>query len=400
MTQDLQIAAEPQATGLRLNPVPAFSRSQSAYLDLLRGTAAQLVLLHHAVGYCLPNSGLAELGGGALGVLTFFLLSGFLITDTIQSRLAARRFSLTEFLVSRFSRIYTPYIPAIGLVAVLDHFIVGSPAYEYAADYRWATAIANLFMLQDYPVFQILRRLHVPEQDWFFRTFGSGRQFWTVSIEWWIYLTVGIATALMLRRPPQRLLWVLLAIVAVEPTYHLVAGPGDSLALAWLFGGAASLIRRRVVAGTGSRIALLLKARLVLIWFLLFGLTVMRLLFTHGRIYDAVFALLLAGLLFVPLLMPANSRPPAQTRRFRLGILSFHSYSLYLTHGSLILLLVTRYGDAVLGWQGMALLAVACNLAAMAFALVFELPHRRVRRAILHGLSYLRMPTHSQITSR
>ena len=392
MTQGLQTSANIEPTGLRRDPVPGFSRSQSAYLDLLRGAAAQLVLLHHAVGYCLPGSGLASLGGGALGVLTFFLLSGFLITGTIASRLAARRFSLTEFLVSRFSRIYTPYIPAILLVAVLDHFIVGAPIYEYAADYRWSTAIANIFMLQDYPVFQILRRLHVPEQDWFFRTFGSGRQFWTVSVEWWIYLTVGIGTALMLRRRPQPLLWTLLAIVAVEPVYNLVAGPGDSLALAWLFGGGASLVRR-------SRAASWPEGRCVAIWFALLGLAAMRLLFTHGRIYDAVFALLLAGLLFVPVLRQAESGPSTRNRRSNLEFLSFHSYSLYLTHGSLILFLLARYGDAMLGWRGLALLAVLCNLAAMAFAVLFELPHRRVRQAILQVLNHRIMPPKTRTAS-
>ena len=378
------------------DPVRAFNQSQSAYLDVLRGAAAQLVLLHHAVGYCLPASGLASLGGGAVGVLTFFLLSGFLITDTIQSRLAARRFSLTEFVVSRFSRIYTPYIPAILLVAVLDRYIHGSPAYLYEADYRWSTALANLFMLQDYPVFQILRRLHVPEQDWFFRTFGSGRQFWTVSVEWWIYLTIGTATALALRRRPSRLLWIVLAIVAVEPAYHLVAGPGDSLTLAWLFGGGASLIHRRVAA-TGWRGAAPLKQHSVAIWLGLLGLAATRLLFTHGRIYDAVFALLLAGLLFVPILMLADARPRA--RRFHVSLLSFHSYSLYLTHGTLVLFLLARYGDAMLGWRGLALIVIACNLAAVAFAMAFELPHRRIRRAILHTLNHVTMPWHRQAHS-
>ena len=92
------------------------------------------------------------------------------ITDTIRSRRAGSGFSPTEFTVSRFSRIFTPYIPAILLVALLDRWSIGSRFYEYVADYTWPTAVANALMLQDYPLFQVLRRLGVPDQPWFFKT--------------------------------------------------------------------------------------------------------------------------------------------------------------------------------------------------------------------------------------
>ena len=230
-------------------PATVINGAQSQYLDVVRGLAAQLVLLHHAAGYALPASGLGDIGGGALGVLAFFLLLGFLIADNVQSRLSVGRFSLTEFIVSRFTRIYLPYVPAIVLVALLDRITVLSPVYEYADDFTWPTAVANLFMLQDYPLFQILRRLQVPDQPWFFKTFGSGRQFWTVSIEWWIYLTVGLATYLALRRrSPPLGLWLLLGFVAVEPIYNLVGGPGDSLTLTWLMGAAANVAYRWMAA--------------------------------------------------------------------------------------------------------------------------------------------------------
>ena len=176
---------------------------------------------------------------------------------------------------------------------MLDHFSQRSAAYEYAADYHWPTAIANLFMLQDYPVFQILRRLHVPEQAWFFKSFGSGRQFWTVSVEWWIYLTAGMATFLVLRRrPPSPAQWLVLGLVAVEPLYNLIGGPGDCLTLAWLIGGAANLGYRRIAAD--PRLAARSgRGPVALAWCALLVLASARLLFTHGRIYDAVFAALL-----------------------------------------------------------------------------------------------------------
>ena len=366
-------------------PVTAINGAQSKYLDVVRGLAAQLVLLHHAAGYALPASGLGDLGLGALGVLTFFLLSGFLIADNIQSRLSTGSFSLTEFTISRFTRIFLPYVPAILLVAVLDQATVLSPVYEYVADFTWSTAVANLFMFQDYPLFQILRRLHVPDQPWFFKTFGSGRQFWTVSIEWWIYLTAGLGTYLALhRRTPSVAMLLLLGFVAVEPLYNLVGGPGDSLTLTWLMGAAANVAYRRVAAGQVGHVqGLWWKG----IWCAVAVLAATRLFFTHGRIYDPVFALLFAGLLFLPMAMLLCLHNPGPWRWLGLNRLSFHSYSLYLTHGSIVLFLLARYGQAVMGWRGLALLVVASNLAALPFAVLFEMPHRRVRRMMLRAFT-------------
>jgi peptidoglycan/LPS O-acetylase OafA/YrhL len=367
-------AKAPVLAGKLLNPV------QSDYLDVVRGGAAQLVLLQHASVYFLPQSGMDRLGLGALGVMVFFLLSGFLITDTIASRISTGGFSLSEFMISRFSRIYTAYVPAIILVAVVDHFAVRTSAYDYRATYNAPTAIANLFMLQDFPVFQILRRLHVPAQAWFFKSFGSAGQLWTVSIEWWIYVLAGIGTYLMLRA--ERLtapLVLLCGLALIEPGYHLVAGPGDCLTAQWLLGGvAAALYRRQVRAGLSDRTRRMIPVALLVVT----GLAATRLAFNGLRIYDAVLAALVAALVFLPLLQFADGR-----RRWweRLGLhrSAFHSYSLYLTHLPLLYCFWCYFGAAFEGWRGLLIVIVATNLFAIPFALLFERPHRAVRRHLL-----------------
>ncbi len=355
------------------------NKAQSAYLDMVRGLAAQLVLVHHAASYAWPGPGVADWGGGALGVLIFFLLSGFLITHTIQSRLAGGRFSLTEFTVSRATRIYLPYLPALILVAVLDRFSVRFPVYEHGADFNTPTALANVCMMQDFPLFQILRRLHVPEQAWFFKTFGSGRQFWTVSIEWWIYITAGLLTFMLLRRPSPVLL-VLLGLAAIEPVYNLVGGPGDSLTLFWLMGAAASVALARAWTPWGPGCALA--------WAGLLILAGVRLFFTHGRIYDAVFALILAGLLYVPFWALSAHGSSRAVQRTGLDHLAFHSYSLYLIHGSIVLALVAGWGMA--GWRGLLTMVLMSNAAAIPFAYLFERPQARLRRAILGAIGWRR----------
>ncbi len=360
-------------------PGRLLGHTQSQHLDVLRGIAAQLVLLHHTCAYFLPRSGIDQLGLGALGVLVFFLLSGFLITDSIAARAAVSGFSLPDFMISRFSRIFTAYVPAILLVAVVDHFIVGRPGYDYAADYNLRTGIANLFMLQDFPIFQILRRLHVHEQWWFFREFGSGRQFWTVSVEWWIYVIAGLGALYVLRRRrPGVVMTVVLVAAAIAPAYHLIGGPGDSLTGDWLIGAAACLAYRRWalsrpgLTGRGAAVA----------WGVALLLACARLLFTRLRIYDPIFAALLAVVLFLPLAICAGR---ARVWWTRLGVQrsAFHSYSLYLTHLPLLTWFYVDYGQRFPGWSGLLIVLVGANVFAIGFAWLFERPHKLVRRRLL-----------------
>ncbi len=360
-----------------------FSRAQSEYLDVLRGLAAQLVLVQHAIGYSFPGSRFGELGLGALGVQMFFLLSGFLITQTVMSRIRRGTYDFSEFMISRFCRIYTPFVPAVLLVAILDFYASRFGAYRYGAEYNVGTAIANLFMLQDFPVFQILRRMHVPEQPWFARTFGSGRQFWTVSIEWWIYVTVGLLAALRVARGKLPPLWrAALAVAAIEPLYNFIGGPGGSLTFTWIVGAGASLALTRMPTGSqpGSR-------ALAAIWMGVAVLAGLRLLFTQGRVYDAIFTLLLAGLVFIPFVYYRAVAGASMGHRLLIDRSAFHSYSLYLTHGSIVVLMAAIEPTMTLGWCGMVTIVLVTNMAAIPFAAAFELPHRHVRRILLRAIA-------------
>jgi peptidoglycan/LPS O-acetylase OafA/YrhL len=365
-------------------PALRINMAQSAYLDAIRGLAAQLVLLQHLFTACLPNSGLDGHGLGAVGVLVFFLLSGFLITDSVAARVAAGRYDAREFLIGRVARIYTPYLPAIALVAVADWFSSRSPAYAFGRDYNLHTALANVAMLQDFPLFQILRRLHVANRPWFVKSFGSGRQFWTVSIEWWIYVTVGLGTTLVLRNrrsgAPGAAFLAVLAFAAIEPLYNLVGGPGDALTLFWMTGGGAALLYRRFGRTLPSISGRIVPPCLAV-------LAGARLFFTHGVIYEPVFAMLLCGIMFSPLLHYRDAGAPGLATRLGLDRLSFPSYSLYLTHGSIVVLLILFCPGWTMGWRGLVLLVAVTNLFAIGFAAVFEAPHRRIRDLLLRRLT-------------
>jgi peptidoglycan/LPS O-acetylase OafA/YrhL len=95
-------------------------------LDSLRGLAAMTVVLYHyTVGYSLvvqqhqPGL-LLEFANGHFAVDLFFVISGFVILMTLE-----RSSSLADFAVSRFARLWPPYIACATFTAsviVLLHF--------------------------------------------------------------------------------------------------------------------------------------------------------------------------------------------------------------------------------------------------------------------------------------
>lgn len=127
-----------------------------AELDALRGLAALAVVLFHytflyneRIGHSEELSFIASYGG--LGVYLFFIISGFVIFLTLK-----RCKSHTDFIVSRFSRIFPAYWIAIILTAIVVNI------YDLKGLHRSIDEIlVNLTMLQGYIGIQ-----HVDEVYW------------------------------------------------------------------------------------------------------------------------------------------------------------------------------------------------------------------------------------------
>lgn len=93
-----------------------------ADVDGLRAVAVAAVVAFHAFPSVMP--------GGFVGVDVFFVISGYLISGIILQRLAAGRFSVTEFYARRIRRIF----PA--LVCVLMAVLAAGWFWSFAAEYR------------------------------------------------------------------------------------------------------------------------------------------------------------------------------------------------------------------------------------------------------------------------
>lgn len=160
--------------------------SHLARIDLLRGLAITLVLMHH---YMLVFTHLgvrpelaADLGSanaaffvphqlGYLGVSLFFVISGFCIHNSYlgwrrKTRVPTPSGFLLHYLNRRFWRIYPPYLLAL-LVAFL---LVYSPVYDTRA---WRHLAIHLTLG------------NTLSQAFFFNINAA---FWSVAVEWQLYL--------------------------------------------------------------------------------------------------------------------------------------------------------------------------------------------------------------------
>jgi len=314
---------------------------QIDYLNLTRALAAQAVLVGHTTAYFLAGH---DYGGRweTSGVLVFFLLSGFLIALSVQQKRDRADYRFGHYLIDRFCRIYAGYLPALVLVAVVDRLMRTLPTYPYAASSTPLQWVGNLVMLQEYPVFQILHRLGMPQQTWFIEAFGSGRPFWTVAIEWWIYLFFGYLAFFVARR--KRLTGsdlLILAAVGIVPVYNAMGGVGQCLSFVWMIGAGAAWVQDRLIRRGGPAA---LPRRRSWAWGLA-GIVALsailmagRLLATDGRIYDLQFALFAAGVLFGVFFL-LGLAPVTVPRLISHAIdrVADYSYSLYLIHYTVLI---------------------------------------------------------------
>jgi peptidoglycan/LPS O-acetylase OafA/YrhL len=356
------------------------------FFDVIRGLSAQMVLLGHALNVCFPaffmqaaRPGYLEARPGLfyiqnLGVLIFFCISGYLVTQSVVRRAQGRSYRLGEYLLDRFARIFTPLLPLLALLFVVDNalglFGWPMPFTEVNADFR--TLVLNATMLFDHAGMSAIARmtgLDVLRAG----AFGTADQLWTVVIEWWIYIAFGItAFALLDRKWPSLMQLALLLFAASAPVYLLFKGNG--LLLAWIVGMSGALLQPRISAWPVSVVAA--------IAFSAAFLAVTQAISNGFNLYDPVFAMSFA--LVLVLTHRLSGRLDAVNRHAWsvkvLAGMSEISYSVYLVHLSVLLWAVAwkpQFQGHPLALLG---LCVAANAVSIAFYFAFERHYPVVRR--------------------
>lgn len=361
-------STEPPAPKARLND------AGSAYLDALRAIAANLVVLSH-VTLIYGGSERTEIGA-SLAVSLFFLLSGFLITQSMlnwQKRPGPR---LPGFLADRVARITTPYLPALVLIAAANALFITTKWGAPGANTGVLPFTGNLLMLQDHSLLRLLEIVHV-RLPWHVPPYNTAEPFWTVSIEMWIYVAAGLFFfGVMCRERIRRgWLWALVALSFPVVVWNAAAGGGKSLSLIWLLGAVAGCALAWLSTQSGRH-----KGWLAF-WLVGFGAAGLA-----GRVAKLGFdgsdlqtVALIAAMVFGVLigLTQVRSLPPLLDRACR--FFASYSYSLYLIHNTVLVVVFETLHDSP-RWLSIGVGVLAAHGVATLLYLAFERHHRQVAR--------------------
>jgi peptidoglycan/LPS O-acetylase OafA/YrhL len=340
---------------------------KSAYrLDIqgLRAVAVLAVMLFHYDGTLLP--------GGYIGVDIFLVISGYLITQQIQSRKSAGRTApagfLGRFYFGRIKRIVPAYFFMLATVAVLAKLLFTNSDFAYFVASLKSTA---LFVSNNY--FASFGDYFAP---------GTAEQpllhTWSLAVEMQFYMFLPILLLIVPDRHIKRsILIISIALVLAAEWQLRVAGHRQAtyyalysripefLAGSWLAIAATgrdwSIIRANIAFLAGA----------LLIVFSLFAL-------------DG--ASLFPGLLSVPAVAGAgliisarHSSLSAALRNPVMVWIGFLSYSLYLWHWPVLALIRYYTGALSLGSQGTLLFVLATLLLACISFYLVEEPARKLR---------------------
>lgn len=210
----------------------------STLLDALRVVASLAVLIGHAIsffqvapGFRPPHFPYIQ----NLAVIGFFILSGFLISSVLH-----RADNLPEYLVDRFSRIYSAYIPSMGFIAALAFALnVWGLNQEEPTIWNW---LQNLLMINAYAGSLC--------PDVCARNFSTAGHLWSLGVEFHIYLFAGFAFFAYKKKS----IW--LAVPAIffskVPVIYMVDAdvyPGPTISIAWFAGSLTYLVLSRANIG-------------------------------------------------------------------------------------------------------------------------------------------------------
>jgi peptidoglycan/LPS O-acetylase OafA/YrhL len=359
----------------RLIKTNSISNADSSFLDFARGISAQLVL----IGHLLSIYGINELYPNLpkiqnFGVMIFFIMSGFLITYI--SIIKSKEYGFKNFMIDRFSRIYSAFLPALFLIFFVDLYLKANNVKDYETfNHSFGNFLSNLFLLQNHPLFMK-----------FFDTtaYGSARILWTVSIEWMFYICFGMLfywSSIM--KKPNIFKKLAFFFFILTPVFY-VSGRGDGLTVYWLLGLVLGLLYVNNIKILNEK---------YLNAFFCFGVLIFvyRMLFSNiYEMYDIGLAAILFILFYI--IFSINERSSFITRIFIKSksfnsFLASYSYSLYLVHYSLLYFFFSffeQYNSVV----SIVLNVIIINLISFIFYYCFERNYFKVRTRIKNWLDF------------
>lgn len=343
------------------------NKATSTYLDVLRIFSTQLVLIGHCRSFLNLQEWAHELHAPlvqSLSVSILFVLSGFLTIYSAKNKPST--YGASDFFVNRFVRIYSVYLPALIFVFGMDTWIrsFGPTQYLDSAARTRGTFLANVLMLQDFPY---LNRLSVFSKT----TYGSALQFWTLPIEWFMYMMFGFFFYRLYRKKMiYRVPLIGIALFcAIVPFANFIFGRGNGLSFTWLIG---VLIYYAYIRLKDRPLLISTVLWVTIIAFFAGILRIIAVKRNLGTDYDTIFTLGMSIAILGGLLLTARSKKEHLAIAKPVKLIAGYSYSLYVTHYSVLILMNELLPDTLNPLLVCLIEFVVCNLVAFAFSLIFE----------------------------
>lgn len=361
--------------------MPHQTKRHVLFLDLVRGLAAQAVLLGHAVILAFP----ALIGQAKFfyvqswAVVVFLALSGYLIAGSVKRRLEAGTFTLSGYLKDRVARIFVPLVPLIPIVLLGDRLFLGNPPkspYISHVDDGLGAILSNLLMLQDNWVIQVIDRISGIELSR--RSLGSAAPWWTVALEWWIYLAFGCLLAVILAKSKYRVAALAIGLFALATAVGTTLS-GSMLISAWIVGAVIAWWAPRFSPRAWTTIAVVATCA-----------TIGFLMLEPGSVYR--FPAVAGTSIAILAAFRASSWDALKRAATPIKFVAGYSYSLYLIHFS-VLIWTAAVLPAFRGvWFVLATFALANIIAVLCWA-AFE------RKYLVVRAWFDRLPTSRRVAS-
>jgi peptidoglycan/LPS O-acetylase OafA/YrhL len=369
------------------------SNSQELCLDLVRICMAQFIVLGHFIHLSHNTTWLSKVPLSGLRVSVFFMLSGFLIFATTWRR-RNKAFTFRDYLIERSARLWVCLIPALTFSAIVAYLTIDLPDYPALDASGPVQFVGNLLMLEDYPLFQILRRLGI-DSPYFIRPYAAAEPYWTLPIEYFLYVVFGYVFfyGYLQRGRPAWPTTALFVISLAAVLYHGSTGWGQCLSLLWFIGALgpwAVPFERNLQQrfGYSDRTGLLLILGWLGLCVVLMGL---RGLSRGLNFYEFQIAVFLAAFLLGLIWLTGRVQIDIAPRFSRAArTIAKQTYALYLTHNAVLTFYIAHTGIEFSVLEGLGLL-LACNLVAIPFYWAFD-RHHKVVAEWLKSLAWLTIP--------
>ena len=336
------------------------SPESSVLLNIIRLVACEMVVIGHFLTKYQPalNTASFTFGStlGGVAVLLFFALSGLLICYSLLNKIENKQYRFRNFLVDRFSRIYSGLLPALLLTAVfvLAIYFTNQSYFASLCTMQSTPSLLNfgmtLVMLARFPASQFGLSLPFPVVT----PFGFNGILWTLVVEWWVYMFFGWfaigSLGLMGKRERHKLYWVLFFAVAASLSLVMVTlfQEYSSFIIVWFVGALmmlaikSSSVNNKLSSGVTRKIL-----GGVLLFFSAITLLDIYITFVWTRqYYDVFLGILLSMCIFLSVLLLNGKNSEALSKLIlnkkfvsSVTIGAGFSYTLFLTHYPIVVFL-------------------------------------------------------------